>query len=143
MIYDGFDQLTQVRDDATEMRVDYGYGYEALRTTAMVAATGSKSGNIEIWFDSDESERARHREHAITVGQDPVARVVMNTAATNVSVAGFLQTDTRVHGHLPGTGPGMRGQGPSLDPQGNVVPWNSGAAHWPINQGKPWILRRC
>jgi RHS repeat-associated protein len=37
------------------------------------------------------------------------------------------------HGHLPGTGPGMAGQGPSIDPHGNVVPWNSGAAHWPIN----------
>jgi hypothetical protein len=36
------------------------------------------------------------------------------------------------HGHLPGTGPGMRGQGPSIDPRGNVVPWNSPAAHWPI-----------
>ncbi|MCE7989395.1 MAG: hypothetical protein DYG89_50225 [Caldilinea sp. CFX5] len=37
------------------------------------------------------------------------------------------------HGHLPGTGPGMRGQGPSLDPYGNVVPWASAGAHWPIN----------
>lgn len=36
------------------------------------------------------------------------------------------------HGHAPGTGPGMRGQGPSLDVNGNVVPWNSPAAHWPI-----------
>jgi hypothetical protein len=37
------------------------------------------------------------------------------------------------HGHLPGTGPGMRGQGPSIDIFGNTVPWSSGAAHWPIN----------
>jgi RHS repeat-associated protein len=37
------------------------------------------------------------------------------------------------HGHAPGTGPGMRGQGPSLDVDGNVVPWNSPDAHWPIN----------
>jgi len=37
------------------------------------------------------------------------------------------------HGHAPGTGPGMKGQGPSLDINGNVVPWNSPAAHWPIN----------
>ena len=37
------------------------------------------------------------------------------------------------HGHQMGTGPGPRGQGPSLDPSGNIVPWNSGAAHWPIN----------
>jgi hypothetical protein len=37
------------------------------------------------------------------------------------------------HGHLPGTGPGMKGQGPSTDPHGNVVPWNSPAAHWPIH----------
>ena len=36
------------------------------------------------------------------------------------------------HGHLTGTGPGMRGQGPSIDTQGNTVPWNSGDAHWPI-----------
>ncbi len=34
------------------------------------------------------------------------------------------------HGHLPGTGPGMRGQGPAIDPLGNIVPWNSAAAHW-------------
>ncbi len=38
------------------------------------------------------------------------------------------------HGHLPGTGPGMKGQGPSLDVNGNVVPWNSPAAHWPIEK---------
>ncbi|MEJ7932628.1 hypothetical protein WG922_21875, partial [Ramlibacter sp. AN1015] len=36
------------------------------------------------------------------------------------------------HGHAPGTGPGMKGQGSSLDVNGNVVPWNSPAAHWPI-----------
>ena len=36
------------------------------------------------------------------------------------------------HGHAPGTGPGMRGQGPSLDTSGNVVPWNSPGAHWPF-----------
>jgi hypothetical protein len=36
------------------------------------------------------------------------------------------------HGHLQGVGPGMRGQGPSIDPFGIVVPWNSPAAHWPI-----------
>ncbi|WP_300383915.1 polymorphic toxin-type HINT domain-containing protein, partial [Clostridium sp.] len=37
------------------------------------------------------------------------------------------------HGHLQGTGPGMKGQGPSIDVNGNVVPWNSGGAHWPLN----------
>ena len=36
------------------------------------------------------------------------------------------------HGHLLGTGPGMRGQGPSISIFGNVVPWNSPEAHWPI-----------
>ena len=36
------------------------------------------------------------------------------------------------HGHLPGTGPAMKGQGPSIDPSGRVVPWNSKDAHWPI-----------
>ena len=36
------------------------------------------------------------------------------------------------HGHLPGSGPGMKGQGPSIDPSGRVVPWNSKDAHWPI-----------
>jgi RHS repeat-associated protein len=37
------------------------------------------------------------------------------------------------HGHLMGTGPGRAGQGSSVDVNGNVVPANSGAAHWPIN----------
>ncbi|OUM03652.1 hypothetical protein A8M77_03790 [Variovorax sp. JS1663] len=37
------------------------------------------------------------------------------------------------HGHAMGTGPGMSGQGSSLDPLGNTVPWNSPSAHWPIN----------
>jgi len=37
------------------------------------------------------------------------------------------------HGHLEGTGPFTKGQGPSIDPQGNVVPSNSPDAHWPIN----------
>jgi hypothetical protein len=36
------------------------------------------------------------------------------------------------HGHLPGTGPGLRGQRPSIDPQGTVIPWISSAAHWPM-----------
>lgn len=36
------------------------------------------------------------------------------------------------HGHALGTGPGMKGQGDSLDVDGNVVPWNSADAHWPI-----------
>jgi hypothetical protein len=38
------------------------------------------------------------------------------------------------HGHLPGTGPNMRGQGPSIDIFGNVVSWMDKAAHWPINK---------
>lgn len=37
------------------------------------------------------------------------------------------------HGHAPGTGPGRKGQGPSLDVNGNIVPFNSSEAHWPIN----------
>ena len=37
------------------------------------------------------------------------------------------------HGHLEGTGPFMRGQGASIDPSGNTVPWNSWAAHWTIH----------
>lgn len=37
------------------------------------------------------------------------------------------------HGHLLGTGSGRRGQGPSLDIHGNVVPSNSPEAHWPIH----------
>lgn len=37
------------------------------------------------------------------------------------------------HGHLQGTGPGMKGQGPSIDTRGNVVPWNSADAHWNLN----------
>jgi hypothetical protein len=39
------------------------------------------------------------------------------------------------HGHLMGSGSGKGGQGASLDVYGNVVPANSGAAHWPINSG--------
>ena len=38
------------------------------------------------------------------------------------------------HGHRQGTGLGRGGQGDSLDIFGNVVPSNSGPAHWPINQ---------
>ncbi|KOF13590.1 hypothetical protein AC244_30605 [Ensifer adhaerens] len=38
------------------------------------------------------------------------------------------------HGHPMGTGPKMRGQGPSLDIHGNVVPWSSPDAHWPIRK---------
>lgn len=38
------------------------------------------------------------------------------------------------HGHLPGPGTGKAGQGKSIDPQGNVVPPNSPAAHWPIKE---------
>ena len=37
------------------------------------------------------------------------------------------------HGHLPGTGPGMKGQGSSIDVNGNVVPRNSPGAHWPTH----------
>lgn len=36
------------------------------------------------------------------------------------------------HGHLIGTGSNMKGQGPSIDIYGNIVPWNSPDAHWPI-----------
>ena len=36
------------------------------------------------------------------------------------------------HGHLRGTGSGLKGQGPSIDIYGNVVPRNSPAAHWKI-----------
>jgi len=36
------------------------------------------------------------------------------------------------HGHLEGTGAGRRGQGPAIDPHGQVVPFNSAGAHWPI-----------
>ncbi|WP_461612180.1 RHS repeat-associated core domain-containing protein [Clostridium sp. Marseille-QA1073] len=38
------------------------------------------------------------------------------------------------HGHLEGTGPNMKGQGPSIDVNGNQVDlWNP-AAHWKINK---------
>ncbi|OCP17801.1 MULTISPECIES: hypothetical protein [unclassified Ensifer] len=36
------------------------------------------------------------------------------------------------HGHLEGRGPYTSGQGPSLDVLGNIVPWNSPDAHWPM-----------
>lgn len=38
------------------------------------------------------------------------------------------------HGHLKGKGRGRNGQGPSIDTKGNVVPWNSSAAHWKIRK---------
>ena len=38
-----------------------------------------------------------------------------------------------IHAHLMGTGPGRRGQGPSLDVNGNVVNFWSPAAHWPVH----------
>lgn len=38
------------------------------------------------------------------------------------------------HGHLIGTGSGRNRQGPSLDINGNVVPWNSPDAHWPMRK---------
>jgi len=41
---------------------------------------------------------------------------------------------THAYGHLPGTGPNMKGQGPSIDPNGKVVPWGSPEAHWPIKE---------
>jgi hypothetical protein len=41
------------------------------------------------------------------------------------------------HGHLPGTGPNIRGQGESISPNGRVVPFTSPAAHWPINPRRP------
>jgi hypothetical protein len=40
--------------------------------------------------------------------------------------------DSHGHGLLPGAGRNQRG--PSLDVHGNVVPENSPAAHWPVNQ---------
>lgn len=36
------------------------------------------------------------------------------------------------HGHAEGSGPGIRGQGDSLDVNGNIVPRNSPEAHWPF-----------
>ncbi|WMT82949.1 hypothetical protein TEMA_34470 [Terrisporobacter mayombei] len=38
------------------------------------------------------------------------------------------------HGHLKGKGRGRNGQDPSIDTKGNVVPWNSSAAHWKIKE---------
>ncbi len=38
------------------------------------------------------------------------------------------------HGHAMGTGQNMKGQGPSLDIYGNVVPWESPGAHWPMRK---------
>ena len=38
------------------------------------------------------------------------------------------------HGHGFQPGAGVNERGPSLDPQGNVVPYDSRAAHWPVNK---------
>jgi len=55
--------------------------------------------------------------------------------AFRINPQGHLGNPTpHMHAHLPGTGPGPRppAQGPSLDTNGNVVPPNSPAAHWPL-----------
>lgn len=41
-------------------------------------------------------------------------------------------TASHGHGHQMGTGPGMKGQGHSIDVHGKVVPWNSNTAHWSV-----------
>lgn len=38
------------------------------------------------------------------------------------------------HGHGFLEGPGKNERGPSLDPEGTVVPEDSGPAHWPIKK---------
>ncbi len=38
------------------------------------------------------------------------------------------------HGHLEGVGTGRKGQGPSIGTDGNIVPWNSPGAHWPVRK---------
>jgi len=38
--------------------------------------------------------------------------------------------DNHGHGHAMGTGSNKNGTGPSLDINGNIVPYNSKAAHW-------------
>jgi len=53
--------------------------------------------------------------------------------AYRINPAGHPNNPTpHMHLHQPGTGPGMKGQGPSLDINGTVVPWNSAGAHWPL-----------
>ena len=47
----------------------------------------------------------------------------------------ITRTATLIYGHGPGTGPAMRGQGPSLDINGNIVPNNTSAAHWLLTGG--------
>ncbi|MCL2847432.1 MAG: hypothetical protein FWE13_01600, partial [Firmicutes bacterium] len=39
----------------------------------------------------------------------------------------FRNPTAHGHGHLIGAGPGMKGQGVSIDPLGNIVPWDSAA----------------
>ncbi|EHC8108346.1 RHS repeat protein, partial [Escherichia coli] len=51
-----------------------------------------------------------------------------NSNAYRLNPIGHANNSTP-HAHLPGTGSGMKGQGPSLDVNGRVVPWNSSAAH--------------
>ncbi|EJF7851645.1 RHS repeat protein, partial [Escherichia coli] len=53
-----------------------------------------------------------------------------NSNAYRLNPIGHANNSTpHAHAHLPGTGSGMKGQGPSLDVNGRVVPWNSSAAH--------------
>jgi hypothetical protein len=57
-----------------------------------------------------------------------------NSNYQRLNASGHASNPTpHAHGHLQGTGPYTKGQGPSIDVHGNVVPGNSPDAHWPIN----------
>ena len=67
-------------------------------------------------------------------GQDTHTRFANNSNYMRLNPLGHPNDPTpHGHGHLQGTGTGRGGQGSSLDIFGNVVPSNSGPAHWPIN----------
>lgn len=67
-------------------------------------------------------------------GQDTHTRYPNNSNYMRMNPQGHPNNPTpHGHAHQQGTGAGRGGQGPSLDIFGNVVPSNSGPAHWPIN----------
>lgn len=67
-------------------------------------------------------------------GQDTHTRFPNDSNYMRLNPQGHPNNPTpHGHGHQQGTGTGRGGQGPSLDIFGNVVPPNSGPAHWPIN----------
>ena len=87
------------------------------------------------WFEAEIP--AFQERRAVAAGKDGVDTHTLYPNGSNyqrLNPKGHANNpNPHGHGHLPGTGPGKNGQGPSLDPLGNVVPFKSNDAHWPIH----------